>query len=337
MNTFPLTNKCLLVVCLAAAWSASLHAQSSSSSTPTPARATQSGAVDSASASVSGNEGPATEATYVKGFNASLVSSSQHDSASAWSNTLAPDVSFAYNSHLGIDFSFPYYTYLDTYVAGGSVLKPTNKLITVHNLIGDAQSSVHLAISPSFMDYVFTVTGGFPVGNTTYGLSATQYTYNVNNHFDKAFGIFTPDIELGIGDSTNLLKHRAVKSNIIIGPLANFTAGVSVDLPLNMSFSTDAYENLPLENQSTYRTVRNTKKRTSTTVQTGAGPAEDNGFETNLDIPLNRHVVLSGFYDRSLRQHEDTAGFSLTFPLRAPKPAPAPAPKASALAPAASH
>jgi hypothetical protein len=324
----------MLFVCLAVVLPSTLPAQVSTSTTPVPAAA-KTDAVDSAAASISGSEGPAAGATYVKGFNASLVTSSQHDSASAWSNTLAPDVSFAYNSHLGMDFSFPYYTYLDTYVAGGSILKPTNNLITVHNMIGDASSSVHLAFSPWSMDYVLTVTGGFPVGNTTYGLSATEYTYNVNNHFDKAFGIFTPDIELGIGDSTNLLKRRAAKSNIIIGPLANFTAGVSMDLPFNMSFSTDAYENLPLENQSTYRTIRNTKKRTKTVVQTGSGPAEDNGFETNLDIPLNPHVVLSGFYNRSLRQREDTAGFSLTFLLRAPKPAAAAAPKASTPAPAA--
>ena len=35
-----------------------------------------------------------------------------------------------------------------------------------------------------------------------------------------------------------------------------------------------------------------------------------------LDIPLNRHITLSGFYNRSLRNKIDTAGFSLTFLLR---------------------
>lgn len=306
-----------LVVCLLASPSL-LTAQ-----TPAPtASASQPAASGTAAASVSGTEGPAEAAAYVKGFNASLVTSSQHDSASRWSSSLTPDVSYAYNSHLGMDFSFPYYPYIDIYIPGGTILKPTSNLTTQNWLIGDAQSSVRFSVSPSFMDYVFTVTGGFPIGNTQYGLSATQYTYNFNNHFDTNVGIFSPEVELGFGDSTSLLKRRAAKANVIIGPLANFTVGTSIQLPRNLNFTVDAYENLPLENQSTYRTVRNLKKRTKTSVETGTGPAEDNGFETSLDIPLNPHVVLSGFYDRSLRQHEDTAGFSFTFLLRVPKPAP---------------
>jgi len=281
-----------LVVCLLASPSL-LTAQ-----TPAPtASASQPAASGTAAASVSGTEGPAEAAAYVKGFNASLVTSSQHDSASRWSSSLTPDVSYAYNSHLGMDFSFPYYPYIDIYIPGGTILKPTSNLTTQNWLIGDAQSSVRFSVSPSFMDYVFTVTGGFPIGNTQYGLSATQYTYNFNNHFDTNVGIFSPEVELGFGDSTSLLKRRAAKANVIIGPLANFTVGTSIQLPRNLNF-------------------------TVTSVETGTGPAEDNGFETSLDIPLNPHVVLSGFYDRSLRQHEDTAGFSFTFLLRVPKPAP---------------
>ena len=45
---------------------------------------------------------------------------------------------------------------------------------------------------------------------------------------------------------------------------------------------------------------------------------EDNGFLNTLDIPLSGHVTLSGFYNRSLRSHIDTAGFSFTFLLKAP-------------------
>ena len=54
------------------------------------------------------------------------------------------------------------------------------------------------------------------------------------------------------------------------------------------------------------------------TTSTNIGPAEDNGFLTSLDIPLAPHVTMSGFYTRSLRDHDDVGGFSFTFLLKAP-------------------
>ena len=321
---------------------APLFAQSvtstSSSSTPAPASAAPT-AVSSAAASVGATGGPAVAATYVKGFNATLTSASQHDSAAGWSTSLSPDVSYALNTHIGGDFSIGYYPYLGTFIPSGTLLKPTTTHIIINNVVSDASGSVHFSISPSFMDYTFTATGGFPVGNTTYGLSAGQYTYNVNNHVDKSMGIFSPEVEVGIGDSSSLTNHRVLKAALVVGEIANFQAGTGVDLPFNMSFSADAYELMPLEGANSYKTLRNLRNKLFT-VQTGSAPAEDNGFETDLDVPINPHVTLSGIYNRSLRQHEDTVGFSLTVLLRVPKPAPPapkPAPPAPAAAPAAAH
>jgi hypothetical protein len=318
-------------ICLCAILPAHLLAQSitSTSSSPKPAPAASAPtAVNTAAASVGGVDGPADAGTFVKGFNASIVNASQHDSAADWSDIFTPDVSYTLNSHLGIDFSFPYYPYLDTYVVSGTLAAPKAKLIIVRNVIGDAMTNLHITMSPSFMDYVLTVSGGFPIGNTAYGLSSQQYTYNFNNHFDKSLGIFSPEIELGFGNSSSLADHRVVAAQVNVGNLAYFMAGTSMDLPFNMSFTADAYEQMPVENLNKFKTTGTGRNKRS--VLTGTGPPEDNGFETNLDIPLNPHIVLSGFYNRSLRQHDDTAGFSFTFLMRAPRhkaesgPAPAP-------------
>jgi hypothetical protein len=312
----------LSAVCLSLVFPASVIAQKAVSvSGPVPAAVSAPAATESsAAASVAGTEGVSAEGAFVTGFNFSLTTASQHDSIIAWSNSWTPDFSYAYNKHFGGDFSFPFYTYLDTLVASGSPLKPTDSMITIHNVIGDASATVHYAASPSFMDYVLTVTGGFPIGNKQYDLSSTQYTYNITNHFDTSLGIFSPEIEIGEGDSSSLANHRVLKSTIVVGPLAFFTAGTAVELPFNLTFTADAYEQLPLQNMDTFKTVKNLKKGL-TTVQTGSGPAEDNGFETNLDIPITSHFTLSGIYDRSLRQHEDTVGFALTYLLRVPKAA----------------
>ena len=76
----------------------------------------------------------------------------------------------------------------------------------------------------------------------------------------------------------------------------------------------EAYEELPLTKDLVYSTTGKGKKKVTTS--TNEGPAEDNGFLTSLDIPLSPHVTMSGFYDRSLIDHDDTAGFSFTFLLK---------------------
>ena len=65
-----------------------------------------------------------------------------------------------------------------------------------------------------------------------------------------------------------------------------------------------------------YSTTGKGKKKITTA--TNIDPGEDNGFITSLDIPLTPHLTLSGFYSRSLRDHNDVAGFSFTFLLKAP-------------------
>ncbi len=157
---------------------------------------------------------------------------------------------------------------------------------------------------------------GLPSGDSAHGLGAGQVTYSVNNHFERSLGIFTPDIELGYGDTSNLVDQRILKSYISVGPMAHFQAGTDIDLPWNMSFEANAYEELPLDTNIVYSTTTKGKKKTTTATNTD--PAEDNGFISSLDIPLTPHLTLSGFYDRSLRQHVDLAGFSFTLILRAP-------------------
>jgi hypothetical protein len=65
-----------------------------------------------------------------------------------------------------------------------------------------------------------------------------------------------------------------------------------------------------------YSAARSGKKKA--TAATTAGNAEDNGFNTSLDLPVSGHTTVSGFYNRSIRNDDDTAGFSLTLLLKPP-------------------
>ena len=251
-----------------------------------------------------------------RGLNGSLTTSSQHDSSNGWSSVLTPNVAFRLNRHFSADAGTPIYAYIDVDANVGTKAKPVFAYESRHGAFGDTSLSFHADESLRFVEYDGTVSVGFPTGNTKYGLGAGQTTFNINNHLEKSVWLITPDIELGYGDTSALVERRLKKSYVAVGPLAHFQAGASFDLPHRMEFESEAYEELPLASDTIYSTTGKGKKRVRTT--TNRGPAEDNGFLTSLDIPLARHVTLSGFYDRSLRDRDDVAGFSFTFLLRPP-------------------
>jgi len=325
-----------LVFCLCAA---SLHAQQTpqpqNPAQPAPA-STKSSANDNTdelikeldeASSPSNSEGPAGIVPYTRGFNASLITTSQHDSTSGWSNILTPNVAWRFNRHFSMNVEAPVYTYVDVSVVTGQIVVPgsptptnTYKLETRNFLFGDTTIAGGFELHPHFLDYNFTATLGTPTGDFPNGLGAGQYTYNINNHFEKAFfGFIAPDIEFGIGDSSSLIASSIRKSFVAVGEQAHFQAGLNIALPWhNLEFSSDAYEDMPLSSQTvttiTNKGKKGTVKLVKSTTQESVG--EDNGFANTLDIPLAPHVVLSGFYNRSLRNHEDTVGFSLVYLLR---------------------
>ncbi len=210
----------------------------------------------------------------------------------------------------------PLYTYINIDGNIGSKSKPVYAYQPRNGVFGDAALSFEGDLQLLSTSYNGTFTLGLPSGNTNFGLGAGQVTYNINNHFEKGLGIFTPDIELGFGDTSALVDQRILKSYVAVGPMAHFQAGTSLDLPFNCSFEADAYEQLPLDTDLVYSTTGKGKKKVTTA--TNIDPSEDNGFITSLDIPIARHVTMSGFYSRSLRDHDDVSGFSFTYMLKAP-------------------
>lgn len=270
------------------------------------------------SASSTSSNGPAGIVPAQTGFNASLTTATQHDSSSGWASLLNPTLAYRLNSHLSADATLPIYSYISIDARRGTKAKPVYKYVTKHGALGDTALAAHLDLSPSLFDYTLTGTLGIPTGKPAYGLGAGKVTYNLTNHFEKELGIFTPDIEAGAGDSNSLLGRRVRKSFTSVGTLANFQAGTSIDLPHGIEFESDAYEQLPLTNSTIYSNTGRGKKKVTVVLSTGS--AEDNGFNNSLDIPFGGHLMLSGFYNRSLRLHDDVAGFSLTFLLKAPPP-----------------
>jgi len=251
------------------------------------------------------------------GFNAALVYNSTHDSAANWSDSTTPYVSYAFNKHFSSELSCP--VYILRYAENTTVVPKAGQTIKPQALRGEAGDTLlanHAAFSNHYFDYLVTLSATLPSGDTVYGLSTGRVTFDLTHDFSHKFGIFGPGAELGAGDSNTFSNSKTVADFISLGPIAHFQLGSTVDLPLRMLFEADAYEDLPIGDQKIYTTV--VLKKQTTTEVIGTHVSEDNGFTTQLDIPLNDQIVLSGFYSRSRRFGIDTAGVSMTFLLRNP-------------------
>jgi len=252
-----------------------------------------------------------------RGFTGSFTTSTQHDSSNGWSSQLIPYMGYRVCRYFSMDLSTLLYTKVKVDANIGTKAKPVYADIAPKSgAFGDTTLSFHGNARAFSSDYTGTFSLGLPSGNRDYGLGAGQVTYSINHHFEKNFDLFTPDIEIGFGDTSSLVNQNILKSYVSVGPMAHFQAGTSVDLPLRSTFSADAYEELPLDNNLIYSSTGSGKKKVTTS--TNIDPGEDNGFITSLDIPLSHTITMTGFYSRSLRDHTDIAGFSFTFLLAAP-------------------
>ena len=81
-----------------------------------------------------------------------------------------------------------------------------------------------------------------------------------------------------------------------------------------MSFEADGYEQLPLNASTIFSVTGGGRKKANNTTTSSA---EDNGLTLSLDAPLDGHMTLSGFYNRSFRAQDDVVGLSATFLLKA--------------------
>ena len=247
------------------------------------------------------------------GFNGGMTFSSLHDAATGWATIGTPALGYSFNDTFSADLSIPIYFYRLA-ESRSAKPKPGAQLVNQRGEVGDAVLAVHAQFSPKNVDYQLTVLGAFPSGDEAYGLTSGRVTFDVSNHFEHAFRWVTPSLEIGMGDSTTLANQQITKNYTSLGPLAHFQVGFGFPLLRGGSFETDAYEELPVGDQKIYTTT--TRRHVTTTVVTGHNVSEDNGFINSLDVPLTGNVSLTSYYVRSLRNHDDTVSFGISFVLR---------------------
>lgn len=245
------------------------------------------------------------------GWSATVASAASYDSLAGWSMLETPSVGYRVNRIVSIDASIPVYGYMNA-VRTGKDGDP--RLVGHEGILGDAALSSHFEFSPELLDYIGTLALSAPTGNEHLGVGIGHVGCNVNNHIERSMGIFTPDLEVGVGDNSSLIRNRVAKSYTSYGPLIFFQAGSALDLPAAFNLDAEGYEQLPVGNQTVYS--RTNRKHGAVLTHTSDG--EDNGLNVELDAPPTRRFLLSASLGRSIRLDDTTASVSLAFLLHVP-------------------
>ncbi len=250
-----------------------------------------------------------------RGFNASAGFNGLHDSQLGWAGFVQPAISYRFNRRYSADATIPIYFYRN-----GFKYNPLDiakeKLSSQMGELGDTTIAGHAQFSPGRLDYTATAAMNAPTGDKTYGLSTGRVTYVLMNDFETVLDAFTPQIQLGFGDNSDLVNRKVQRNYDTLGSLAYFQAGGAYTLPRNWNVESDAYEQLPIGNQKLYTNVTIRKKRILIPTN---GSAEDNGVTVYLYAPSTAHFQFSSYYNRSFRLADDTVGVTLTFALKTPK------------------
>ena len=156
-----------------------------------------------------------------------------------------------------------------------------------------------------------------PTGDKKKGFSIGHATWNQSNHFDHAFGDFSPFLDAGVGNTIMDTRffHRPFAT---FGYNAQFNAGLEYD-PGKFSFSVAAYDVAPWGNQTVVSRVfrcgsapkcggsgtsSNRKGFTSSSVTSGgADLVRDNGYNAGIDYKPVGYLDLEFDFSRSVPLH----------------------------------
>lgn len=252
--------------------------------------------------------------TLWRGFNAGLTFSQVHDSSAGWYNVATPAVSYTISRHYTADASVSIYPYRLVQSQAPST-PPAKQLVTELGDVGDTFIGLHGSFYPGKLRNTTTASFTLPTGNRSDELGVGRVTFDLSNHMERYFKQTGFLLDLGGGDSSGLFNPLVAKEENSLGALVHFQAGVVVYLPYSSHIQSLAYEQLPIGGQKVYTTV-SPPGAPVLTVLSSNGASEDNGITTSVGIPLTDNFTLSGYYNRSLRQHLDTVSTGITYVLR---------------------
>jgi hypothetical protein len=230
--------------------------------------------------------------------------------------SLDSTVGYLISRHVGVDGGMP------VYFVNGTTTSSTGVTTNMSNDgIGDAYLQLRLAFPNPAVNYNMVLTGTVPTGSTADGFSTGHATYDWTNHFDRAFGRWTPFVELGLGNSIpeNFVFNRPYSS---YGHNARFQGGATYRIVDFLSIGASAYDVAPWGTQTIFSRVVG---KGSVPPGKGGGPvftqtnqatggsnlAADNGVSVEADFSAGSLLDFSAGYSHSAHFGLDTFSFGI--------------------------
>ena len=233
---------------------------------------------------------------------------------------LGTALGYNFSRHFGMDAGVPFY-----FVSTPAPVKQNNPGAVSGIGLGSFFTDLKLNYPNPSLNYSAGIHLTAPTGATKKGFSTGHATWNENNHFDHAYGDFSPFIDAGVGNTVMDTKffHRPF---ITFGYNAAFDGGVEYD-PGNFSFSASAYDVAPWGNQTVISRVfrcgsaakcsaggktQNRKSFTSSSVSTGAADlVRDNGFNAGIDFKPVYYLDFEFDFSRSVPLQLNSYSFGI--------------------------
>ncbi len=229
-------------------------------------------------------------------------------------------VGYNFSRHFGVDAGVPFY-----FTSAPSTIKNNNTGVVSGIGVGALFTDLRLNYPNPSLSFSSALHLTAPTGDTKKGLSTGHATWNVANHFDHAFGDFSPFIDAGVGNTVMDTRffHRPF---ITFGYNAQFTGGIEYD-PGKFSFSASLYDVAPWGNQTVISRVfrcgsaakcsaggatRDRKSFTTSSVSTGAADlVRDNGFNAGVDYKPAGYLDFEFDFSRSVPLQLNSYSFGI--------------------------
>jgi hypothetical protein len=226
--------------------------------------------------------------------------------------SLTTTAGYNFNKYFGVDAGIPVYIVR----APGSVQGSTSS-----NGMGDAFVDLRLSLDNAWFGYRATLTGTAPSGDTSNGRSTGRVTFDLDNHFDRSFGRFTPFADIDLGNTVNQRSYR--RPYLTLGKVASFEAGTSVNLFRSVSVSASLYDVAPWGTQRVFSRIvprgttlpgavkHNRVFEKNAETLGGASLDRDNGVNVGVSYSPTRYIDFGAGYSRSTHDSLNTFSFGI--------------------------
>jgi hypothetical protein len=208
-------------------------------------------------------------------------------------------VGYNFNRYFGVDAGIPVYFVGVSKTNTGPGPLPGNG-------IGDVYADLLFTLVSPAVNYLGTLRGTAPTGDTSKGFSTGRVTFNWDNYFDHDFRGLRPFADVAFADSIGD-THFFYRPFITFGYVAEFEGGLTYKIFSPLRVGASYYDDAPIGEQTVI------SREGLPEIKGPASIDRDNGYSAWLTIHPIPYITFEGGYDHSVRYRLDTFSFGIAF------------------------